>query len=71
MGTMLVLIRHTNEWAAALQQAFIIYAKKQNRDSSPWERPWIRVLFKFIVIWFGVVGVIVGAFALLFGPIAL
>lgn len=53
--------------ALKLQSLYVTQAKREGRSTEKWERPWMRKLFRFMVIFAGIL-IIIGAYPLLFGP---
>jgi hypothetical protein len=68
--TVIALIKNTNMWAVALQQYVIRGAERAFGNSEDWRQPWILVLSKILVIWFGLMFIVV-VFYFCFGTIHL
>jgi ABC-type Fe3+ transport system permease subunit len=49
---------HSTKWAAAMQQYYMRQSKKLYGENGNWERPWIRTLFKALIVFFGVMFVL-------------
>lgn len=53
-----IVITHSDRWALSLQRFYIHESKKAYGESEEWEQPWIRTLFKCLVIFFGLMAVV-------------
>jgi hypothetical protein len=53
-----IVIARSDRWALSLQQYYIRESEKLDGDSEDWRDPWIRMLFKCLVIFFGLTAVV-------------
>ena len=53
-----IVIAHSDKWAHSLQQYYIRESERMYGNSEDWRDPWIKTLFKFLVIFFGLMAVI-------------
>jgi hypothetical protein len=61
-----LLIQNTGKWARSLQQYYVNQSNKISGNSGGWELPWRLVLFKALVVFFGlmtILGVYVAVFS--------
>jgi ABC-type Fe3+ transport system permease subunit len=68
IGIVVAVVRGSRRWAIALQQYYVREAQRRGSDSSRWEKPWIRTLFRTGIIFSSLV-VIAIVLVLFFGPI--
>ena len=50
---LLLLVKNTAKWARSLQRYYIGQSTKMSGDSGGWDEPWRLMLFKALVIFFG------------------
>jgi len=53
-----MVITHIDKWARLLQQYYVRASENSFSGSESWREPWIRTLFKCLVIFFGLMAVI-------------
>jgi hypothetical protein len=63
--TFWLLLQNTGKWAACLQKYYIGQANKLYGNSGGWDEPWRLLLFKALVIFFGLMAVL-GIYVLVF-----
>ena len=60
-----LLIRNTGKWARSLQRYYIAQSNKMSGNNGGWDEPWRLMLFKALVIFFGLMAVL-GAYVVVF-----
>lgn len=61
-----LLARNTGKWARSLQRYYIAQSNKMSGNNGGWDEPWKLMLFKALVIFFGlmaILGVYVAVFS--------
>ena len=61
----ILLMKNTGKWARSLQKYYIAQSSGLSGNSGGWDEPWRLSLFKALVIFFGLMGVL-GVYVLVF-----
>ena len=60
-----LLARNTGKLARSLQRYYIAQSNKISGDSGGWDEPWRLILFKMLVVFFGLMAVL-GVYVVVF-----
>jgi hypothetical protein len=60
-----LLALNTGKWALSLQRYYIAQANKMSGNSDGWDEPWRLLLFKVLVVFFGLVAIL-GIYVIVF-----
>lgn len=60
-----LLYRNTEKWALSLQRYYITQSNKLYGNNGGWDQPWRLLLFKALVIFFGLMAIL-GVYVVVF-----
>jgi hypothetical protein len=60
-----LLVKNTAKWARSLQRYYIVQSNKMSGNNGGWDAPWRLILFKALVIFFGLMAIL-GAYVIVF-----
>lgn len=56
--TLFLLVRNTEKWARSLQGYYVAQSNKMLGDNGGWDESWRLMLFKALVIFFGLMAIL-------------